>query len=250
MENVFRPILNVVGNLKSESLMLCYTRDVKSREWRQRAEQSVCKLKEMIDRFLAVERMPQARQHYPAGQAGWEFDLKSCFGRLLCEASDFLRCSIAFPEMPNRIFVNADEMARISDLRTKAEIVRSESEANLQRESDYLWRLGEDVRNESTPAAVTQRAEQQSCGEKPRADYSVTKLRAMTTASASQVAKAIGQPYARVESLLRRLRSKKPSCTLDTDPDVKRATDPKYLYRIPEMLPDLENALARWSVKE
>jgi hypothetical protein len=74
----------------------------------------------------------------------------------------------------------------------------------------------------------------------------LSKLRDVTTASVSEIANALGQPYSRVESCLRRIREKRPSCTLPSDPDAKRRTDPTHLYRIPEILSDLEKALIRW----
>ena len=86
-------------------------------------------------------------------------------------------------------------------------------------------------------------------GARPPADDPLAKLRTLTTASVSQIAGVLGQPYSKVESFLRRLREKKPSCVLTSDPDVKRVTDPAHFYRIPEIMPDLERVLARWTRK-
>lgn len=78
----------------------------------------------------------------------------------------------------------------------------------------------------------------------------LSKLRRVTTASASEIASAIGQSHKnRVEPFLRKLRNSKPGCYFEIEADAKRATDPTYIYRVPEILPDLEKAIARWKTK-
>jgi hypothetical protein len=74
----------------------------------------------------------------------------------------------------------------------------------------------------------------------------LAQVRAMQQGSAAQIATAIGQPVGRVESFLRRLRDRKPSCYFELEGDGRRATDPRYMYRVPEILSDLEGALSRW----
>jgi hypothetical protein len=59
-------------------------------------------------------------------------------------------------------------------------------------------------------------------------------------ASAKELAELVGKPVAAVESFLRRHRDKAPDSFVIVDPDERRRNEPKYLYRVAEVLPVLK----------
>lgn len=74
----------------------------------------------------------------------------------------------------------------------------------------------------------------------------LAQIRDLITVSVAGIAKAVGCPEATVESFLRRLRNRKPSCYFEAEADVRRVTDPKYFYRVPEIIGDLDRIVPQW----
>jgi hypothetical protein len=65
--------------------------------------------------------------------------------------------------------------------------------------------------------------------------------------SASDLARLLGQPRARVEVFLRRLAEKNPGCHVETPNP--RMNEPRVLYRTAVVRPALEERLAKWQAK-
>jgi hypothetical protein len=63
-------------------------------------------------------------------------------------------------------------------------------------------------------------------------------------ASARDLAELVGKPLTAVESFLRRHRDKAPDCFVTVDPDDRRRNEPKYLYRVADVLPVLKEHFA------
>jgi hypothetical protein len=62
-------------------------------------------------------------------------------------------------------------------------------------------------------------------------------------ASASDLARHLGRPVPAVESFLRRSRDNHPDCYVETEG--RRRNEPRYLYRVADILPSLQEHFAR-----